>query len=80
MNAVTEAIVQALKLCVITISYAFEQARKHAELVEAALERRTLFERALQKAIEHMRLDVTEEKRATDSLDPLVDEKSKKPL
>lgn len=78
--SVTEVIVQALKLCVLTISYAIELAKKREQAIADARARRTLFEQSLQKAIEHMRLEVVEEKRATDELDPAVDEKAKKPL
>lgn len=68
-----EIIVQAIRLCILTIGYAFELARKHEQAVADAKAKRALFEKAVALALERMRTDTIEEKNQVDAVDEEID-------
>ena len=73
---VVDAIVMAFRLFVLTVGYAIEEAKKAELARDAALAKRAVFEAAVSRALERMRLDATREKRQVDSVDDKIDRES----
>ncbi len=77
MNPV-EAIIQALRLAILTIGFILEEARKHENAVADSMAKRALFEAAVAKALERMRVSNAIEKQEVDAVDAALDAEEKK--
>lgn len=70
-----EAVVEAFRLFVLTVSYAIEEAKKQQQRVDDANARRALFEAAVMRALTEMRTRATDEKRQVDAVDDEIEKK-----
>jgi hypothetical protein len=73
-----EAIIQALRLAILTIGFAIEEARKAEAAKANAQAKRAQFETAVARALERMRGDAAAELRQTNTVDDAMDEEEKK--
>ncbi len=72
MNPV-EAIIQAVKLAILTIGFVIEEARKAEAAKADAVAKRAQFEIAVARALERMRNDAATELTQTNSVDDAID-------
>ena len=70
-----EAIVEAFRLFVLTVSYAIEQAKRQQAKVDDATAKRALFEAAVMRALTEMRTRAGDEKRQVDAVDDEIEKK-----
>lgn len=77
MNPV-EAIIQALKLAILTIGFAIEEARKAQAAKADAVAKRAQFETAVARALERMRSDTAAELAQTNRVDDAADAEAEK--
>ncbi len=70
---VVDAIIQAFKLFILVVGYTIEEAKRAELAKDAALAKRAVFEAAVARALERMRLDATREKQQVDKVDDEID-------
>lgn len=70
-----EAVVEAFRLFVLTVSYAIDQAKRQQAKVDDAVAKRALFEAAVMRALTEMRTRAGDEKRQVDAVDDEIEKK-----
>lgn len=70
-----EAVVEAFRLFVLTVSYAIEQAKRQQAKVDDANAKRAMFEAAVMRALTEMRTRAGDEKRQVDAVDDEIEKK-----
>ena len=76
---IVDAIVEAFRLFVLTVTYVLEESRKAEQRRDDARKRRELFETAVARALTEMRERSTEENQQVDAVDKAADEEKNKP-
>jgi hypothetical protein len=72
-----EAIIQALKLAILTVGFILEEARKAESAKADAVAKRAQFETAVARALERMRGDGAKELQQINTIDDAMDAEEK---